>query len=312
MSTIEIAFSSFDELLNAILPNGSVGKKLNGYIYRGEGSEKFKLLPSALREENIEKLRKQVGFNFFKLNDTEWLQIFTEYRILRNFYIIANNSGLKVHSPELMAQHYFDVTSPEFLFREEPKTWIDPEAVELAALAQHYGVLTRMLDWSSDLLVALYFACIEAMKRYIAGENDFMVIWALNASDIQVNEQSIYTQGKDICPLKIVVPPYYANANLKAQKGVLTYWRVSAQMNDNKAVDRTPIDELVQDIPSHFSKNDMMYKFKIPNKYAAEVYGWLKRRGRSASVIYPGYRGVVLQMEEDNMYQTATHLNRRM
>jgi len=311
LSKNEIVFTSFDELISALLPNGSIGKKLSGYIYRGEGSEKYKLLPSALREENIGKFETQTGFNYFKLNETEWLQIFSEYRSLKNFYIIANNSGLKVHGPGLMLKHYFDTTSPEFLFRKYEITWIEPEIVELAALAQHYGVLTRMIDWSSDLLVALYFACVGSMKKILKGEDDSMVVWALNAANIQVNEQHIYTMGKDTCPLKIVVPPYYANANLNAQKGVLTYWKVTTKRDEYKEVDRTPLDELIKSIPYHHRKEkNLLYKFKLSNKFSPEVYKWLKYLGVSAARIYPGYDGIVRQMEEDKMYQaTVSMLN---
>lgn len=305
MSTVEMTFSSFNELLNAVLPNGSVGQKLDGYVFRGEGSGKYKLLPSALREENIENLKTQVGNHFFKLNDTEWLQVFTEYQILRNFYRISNNSGLKVHATEQMAKHYFDATSPEFVFNGKPIAWINSELVELAALAQHYGALTRMLDWSNDLLVALYFACTGAMKKYVAGESDNMVIWALDASGIQVNEQHIYTIGEDTCPLKLVVPSYYSNANLKAQKGVLSYWRIWARREDNKVVDRTPIDELIQTIPNLGRQRELLYKFELPNKYAIDTYRWLRSMGVSAAMIYPGYRGVVLQMEENALFEKA-------
>ena len=295
MEIKEITFSNFDEFLNAVLPNGSIGKTLSGYIYRGESSAKYKLLPSALREENIAKLRQQVGENVFKLNDTEWLQIFAEYRILKKFYVAANNSGLKVHTSDVMARHYFDEVAPEVFFRKE-MIWFEPDIVELAALAQHHGALTRMLDWSNDLLVSLYFACIGSMKKLTERPNDAMVVWALDAHNIQVNEQHIYTIGKETCPLKIVVPPYYSNPNLKAQKGVLTYWKVTTNMKEGTPVDRTPMNELIQNSSIH---QRPMYKFIIPNDYSTDVYEWLKRLGITASTIYPGYRGVVQQLEED-------------
>ena len=105
-------------------------------------------------------MNQQDGFKVFKLNNSEWLQVYTEYRILRKFYKIANDNGLNVHGDVLMDKHYYDDTSPEFLFDEKEKIWLYPGLTELAALAQHYGVLTRMLDWSNNLFVALYFACI--------------------------------------------------------------------------------------------------------------------------------------------------------
>lgn len=286
--------------MNAILPNGSVGNMLQGYIYRGEGSADFKLLPSALRTENIEKLRMQDGFRGFKLNDTEWLQIFAEYRILRKFYKIANDNGLKVHASEKIAKHYYDEVAPEFLFDEKDKIWVDPELLELAALAQHYGVITRMLDWTDNLFIALYFSCIGGMNRFREGKEDKIVVWALNAKELQVNEQLIYTCGKDDCPLKLVVPSYYSNPNLKAQHGVLSYWRVSAGMKQKGSVNRTPLNELIEDI--HGFSECSLYKFVLTNKYAPDLYKLLQRFGYNAASIYPGYNGVVKKMQEDNLY----------
>ena len=300
MKVMECTFDTFEEFIDALLPDGKIGKKLSGYVYRGEGSEKFKLLPSALREENTNKLMAQDGLKIFKCNDTEWLQVFTEYRILRRFYQIANDNGLKVHGDELMAKHYFDDTAPEFLFTEREKVWIKPELAELAGLAQHYGVLTRMLDWSKDLFVALYFACIGGMKRLSKGEEDSIVLWAMDTKGIQVNEQHLYTCGKDSCPLKLVVPSYYANANLRAQKGVLSYWQITAKFDDECAVDRTPLDILIKDIRTF--PEEEMYKFKLSNIYSLDLYRWLRRFGYTSAHIYPGYKGVVQQMEEDNLH----------
>ncbi len=301
MKVSEYTFGTFDNFINTLLPDGKIGRKLSGYIYRGEGSETFKLLPSALREENVNKLKAQDGLNVFKRNDTEWLQAFTEYRILRRFYKVANDNGLKVHGDEMISKHYFDDVAPEFLFTEREKVWVKPELAELAGLAQHYGALTRMLDWSENLFVALYFACIGGMKRLSRGEEDSIVLWAMDAKGIQVNEQELYTCGKDSCPLKLVVPPYYANANLRAQKGVLSYWQITAKFDDTSAVDRTPLDILLKDIRGF--REDEMYKFKLSNKYSLDLYRWLKRFGYTAAYIYPGYRGVVQQMEEEHMYE---------
>lgn len=249
-------------------------------------------------------MNQQDGFKVFKLNNSEWLQVYTEYRILRKFYKIANDNGLKVHGDVLMDKHYYDDTSPEFLFDEKEKIWLYPGLTELAALAQHYGVLTRMLDWSNNLFVALYFACIGAMKRFQEGKEDNLILWALNAKGLQVNEQQIHTLGRDTCPLKIVVPPYYSNPNLRAQQGVLTYWRISVNMKQDKSVDRTPLDVLIKDVQS-FDKVGL-YKFKISNQYSIELYKFLQRFGYSAASIYPGYRGVVQQMEEDDIYVKAS------
>lgn len=46
---------------------------------------------------------------------------------------------------------------------------------EALCYGQHYGVPTRLLDWTSNLLVAVYFACIEA-------PDDEGAVWCLRAS----------------------------------------------------------------------------------------------------------------------------------
>ena len=61
-----------------------------------------------------------------------------------------------------------------------------------------------------------------------------IVIWALNAGLIHE-----FIRG---FPLKIIVPPYHNNANLNAQKGVMSYWEVEMPSKDEE--DKMPMGGL--------------------------------------------------------------------
>lgn len=58
--------------------------------------------------------------------------------------------------------------------------WLSEDLYEIAGLAQHYGLPTRLLDWSQDIYVSLYFACIGAMNsiKNNGFTDDNIVLWA--------------------------------------------------------------------------------------------------------------------------------------
>jgi hypothetical protein len=165
-----------------------------------------------------------------------------------------------------------------------------------------------MLDWTFDIFVALYFAvdgiCLHTIETdTISNEN--IVIWALN---------SFYLKNQKL-PLTFVVPPYSGNANLNAQKGILTYWEIEvdhtwtngAAYNNSKPTDRTPLDSLLKDFPPLTDNPDdlvnnpiVLYKFEIPIRYCKEIKDFLKKIGYSKSRILPGFSSVAQEVYERN------------
>lgn len=302
-------------LFSTTMPEGELFGKLEGFVFRGESSNKYKLLPTALRAEK--KIELWDGLEMPIDNQSEWenWQIYAEYAKLRQFFKLANNSGIKVPRVESIFKNYIDAFPSDHIFRKNDYRWLPDEIAELAALAQHYGLPTRLLDWTFEMNIALYFASTGAINRQLEGQcdkNDTVVIWALNAQYIQFLQSSTSR-----IPLNFVVPAYSGNPNLNMQKGVLSYWEVemlstfnetSAMFNGKapRLVDRTPLDELLGTYCNDGKDEHiiLLYKIEIPVEQSVNIYKYINRMGYGAAKVFPGYAGVIKEMNEvANMYK---------
>ena len=231
----EIVETVYINSVDDFYKNVVYSKDLPHYIYRGHSkSDSYKLQPGLLR--NLQgTLQKR---NEFYLS---------ELRALILFYTEANKHGLYVPKVDSFFQHglanNFDVS---LMLKDTDVKWLSDDLIELTSLAQHYGMKTRLLDWTQDIRVALYFACSEKEKN----EED-MAIWCIDASFLEDwnNDNSI----TDIClatilsydgkgdraekyaliyalidkgvPIRFFLPRYYKNDNIASQKGVLSLWQ---------------------------------------------------------------------------------------
>jgi len=133
----KLKYDTFLEFYNDALPSGNLGKYLQGFIFRGESSNKRKLVPSALREENKWKLWNKENIPINNQSEMEMWQIKAEYNLLREFYRVSNYNGLKVPYIESMRKNYLDFFDMEREISRNAYKWIEYELVELTVNSQH-------------------------------------------------------------------------------------------------------------------------------------------------------------------------------
>ena len=298
-------FKTIDEFLKGISYGGVWYRLLtNGnFAFRGHASDKYKLIPAALRPESKERFNRIAlsGYDDTK-DDLEYFQVIKENHILRDFYKLCDKNGLALENIERIRNSILDRMDLKTLLTTE--TWLPSELWSLASLAQHYGLPTRLLDWTHDIYVALFFAVEDYLEgRTLPEDTKNIVLWAL---DLQPITEPIV---QDL-PLKLVQPIYYGNDNLTAQKGLFTLWQVKKKVdfkeghmvvNMETKVNRKPLDQLLLNLRIKKDKIEKpyLYGFMLPADSAKEIYRHIKSLGYDASRIYPGYNGVVKSMAHD-------------
>lgn len=308
----EITYDRIDNLFEDILGyNGLLMKEFttsannrffNNYIFRGESSINNQLIPNALRLNNVERVCKLSGFISPDCGiQTEYNQIFCEEYILWKFYRKCDERGLKV--PLIERLRLKPQSLPSEFFSDSENRWIPNDFFELAGLAQHYGLPTRLLDWSFNFFVAMYFALKNSKI-----EDEYCSIWAFNFRKL-INFYSERVPTK----LVLVVPEYSQNPNLKAQQGVFTHLQITKKVNlGSIPVDRRSIDEIIEGQLSHNNSDyvSLFYKINIPIKFTKELYKYLSVIGYDGSTLFPGYDGITRSMYEDSLNIENYHNNK--
>ncbi|MBW1711094.1 MAG: FRG domain-containing protein [Deltaproteobacteria bacterium] len=144
---------------------------------------------------------------------------------------------------------------------------------ERATIAQHYGVPTRLLDWSENPLVGLYFALVD--KNY---DNEDGVIWVFKDKTAVVDEVASLRDG----PRKLEYPrPYRAWKNLQftiprtiAQRGSLT-----SQPDLSKAFNEQKFDQTTQSLE----------KFIVPKGTKGQLRSQLDILGITEERLFPDF-----------------------
>jgi hypothetical protein len=142
-------------------------------------------------------------------------------------------------------------------------------------VAQHYGVPTRLLDWTRNPLVALYFA-VEDLKVQADG-----ALYASNGghslTGFSIDKDQIASRD---CHSMF---PFVIDARIAAQQSVFT---VHSLPPDGQ--DFVPIDKQTSDAAVRMS----ISRFRIPSSAKALLKMQLEMLGIDRAALFPGLDGI--------------------
>lgn len=304
-------FATAEDLLAALSPMASTwNPSPTLWAFRGQADAAWPLLPAALRH-NARLDYLPTGSSGLKRTNEE--QVRAEFDRLIDFFLAADAQGLGIpedtqdlRSPESwMETIEFDVCAAM-----QGGRWPSDRLLSLSALAQHYGVPTRLVDWSNKPLIATYFAAEEA-ARWVKESKSFpngnekgthaLGVWCLNL-DFVINA---WPANDESYPrILVVTAPRATNPNLHAQGGVFTIER--NEFNPEDTVTSVPLDEIIEAKWIELGETKpAMRLLRLPHSEAPALLRLLRWHGVDGGVVYPGYKGVVKALEERRLWDRA-------
>ena len=215
--------------------------------------------------------------------------------------------------PSILRGQLFDYNDTQFYnevkifnsFKKESRSYIDVQNDNFLLLcyAQHFGVPTRLLDFSTNPLVALYFACkdlkskdgavwIINSKKYneavlrIAKEREGADVSVEQLQDVLVERASKFVVPAKIYQFPIAIEPYYIDQRMSAQGSRFLLWGdTPVSLERMLCVD----DYISRDFSN---QNAFAKRLCIPSNKKVGLLNDLDMLGINEKSLFPGLDGV--------------------
>ena len=275
------------------------------WIFRGLSDADFPLRPSAFRKEAFTPF---IPGQVERSVDTAKEQRDLEDAFLVQFCTAADRAELHIPSDGP------DVRDLRRAIADyDPHEFPPINKLHMFALAQHYGLPTRLLDWSRHPLVAAYFAVRDvAMARTkrpgvwsVSGEAP-CAVWALDLGFLRAMMREA-RENKAVDPaVYVVTAPYATNPNLAAQGGLFTL--VQPRSGDPHRIPDldAAVLAMAEHAPAAWDGEPVLVKFVLPANQVRVALRMLHAEGISAASVRPGLAGVVDTMRERWAHQWAS------
>lgn len=151
------------------------------------------------------------------------------------------------------------------------------DELEWLALAQHHGVPTRLLDWTMNPLIALYFA----VESHPSQDAD---VWCLGIPSINncLAEATHFARRLPISDMRIIYFPRHISPRVTNQSGCFTV-HMSA----------TPLEE---DVDNIFLTHSHSVRITISAERKLAILNELYNLGIHRGFIFPGLEGIARKL----------------
>ncbi|HHA2744224.1 TPA: FRG domain-containing protein [Stenotrophomonas maltophilia] len=265
VNTLTAYVEELDKLLTAAKDRNPNVRAFQNW-YRGISSVNHKLVPALFRLKGITDPVQLLNV------EAAMMVEFERHAILRG---VADPDGEDARSPILKLFHM-----------------------------QHYGIPTRLLDWSTNPFIALYFALSSPRE-----EDCNPAVWVLDPWDwnravfkrkswsdrgpAHVTDSAVHPYHpkenydardlSDIDPDPVAVIGVYNTERMRAQRGVFTFFGKETE----------PMEAVAE---SYNMNNQQLVRIEIDKDAADEVFNRLFHMGYTDSVSYPDFQGVAMEI----------------
>jgi hypothetical protein len=283
-----VHFDVAEEFFNALQPTAEPWRSNpEAWIYRGHADAQWKLVPSVNRRAHLRKFLSNVPEP--ARDELYWEPTYDEATgLLLDFKDALDRAGFKVPGePSSMPSGFIESS---YIFDEQMQ--------QIAALAQHHGIPTWLLDWTRYSTFAAYFAASDVVHAPEAPGS--LAVWALNIVDGQSPSARMSVFDERVVFLSVVQSPRAGNPNLHAQAGIFTFGRkVAMTPAGTDKVSVVSVDELVAgSARENDLKLPLFYKYTLPRSEAGALLKWLARVPVTGASLFPGLDGVARDVRD--------------
>jgi FRG domain len=271
-----------DKFWNLVSPIGEYfGRPPSRFVFRGQQNSDWELVPKVFRLSVINTYKRGM---MARLDDHPGQFVF-EWYLLKTFMQYCDAMGLAIPEDSMDFRKYFEQNNITYLHGRNNKSWPEDKVVPLMALAQHHGIPTRLLDWSSNLYVACYHAAASAVtadQKCLKG-SDKIALFAIDLNDI------LKVEGVRHVPV-----PGSTSANLSSQRGSFVLVNHSGWRREQF----TPNVSLESKLPTY---TKVLKKVTLPTSLAGDLLLRCDKFGVSAASVFPGYDGIAKAVLESTL-----------
>jgi hypothetical protein len=294
-TSVDVICQTAGEFLHLLNPVG--GLFGSGHIFRGVSRISHDLIPAAHRVGTVLYNSEHETCDAPQSGLLD--QCAAEYHTINKFFSIAARHGIRIpeDSFELRRRldewgELFGKSNPALL---EGHVWPSPDLFSLVALAQHYRVPTRALDWTWSSYTAAYFAARPALGSDTPTEE--IAVWAFDDFTRQI-DQIIDPSSER--PLLVFTVSGADNDNLKAQRGL---FMIHPQQFGPAAAPFAPNSYdrlLLQGMPA-LRDAARIVRIAVSHSEATKVLALLTHAGVTTGSLHPGLWGVAREYEDEQL-----------